>query len=39
MKTVKEIIEKVVTGIKNKFGLNGPSAGNDLMAIPIYVKK
>jgi hypothetical protein len=39
MKTVKEIIEKVVTGIKNKFGLNGPSAGNDLTAIPIYVKK
>jgi hypothetical protein len=39
MKTVKEIIEKVVTGIKNKFGLSGPSAGNDLTAIPIYVKK
>ena len=39
MKTVKEIIEKVVTGIKNKFGLNGPSAGNDLTAVPIFIKK
>ena len=39
MKTVKEMIENVITGIKNKFGLNGPSAGKDLTAIPIYVKK
>jgi hypothetical protein len=39
MKTVKEKIEQVITGIKNKLGLNGPSAGNDLTAIPIYVKK
>ena len=39
MKKVKEIIEKVVTGIKNKFGLNGPSTGKDLTAVPIYVKK
>jgi len=39
MKTVKEMIEKVVTGIKNKIGLNGPSAGKDLTAVPIYVKK
>lgn len=39
MKTVKEMIEKVITGIKNKFGLIGPSTGKDLTAIPIYVKK
>jgi len=39
MNKVKEIIEKVVTGIKNKFGLNGPSTGKDLTAVPIYVKK
>jgi hypothetical protein len=39
MKTVKEIIEKVVTGIKNKFGLNGSSTGKDLTAIPIFIKK
>ena len=39
MKKVKEIIEKVVTGIKNKFGLNGLSTGNDLTAVPIFIKK
>jgi hypothetical protein len=39
MKTVKEMIEKVITGIKNKIALNGPSAGKDLTAVPIYVKK
>ena len=39
MNKVKEIIEKVVAGIKNKFGLNGPSTGKDLTAVPIYVKK
>jgi hypothetical protein len=42
MKTVKEMkraIEKLITGIKNKLGLNGSSTGKDLRAIPIYVKK
>jgi hypothetical protein len=37
--SMKEMINKILTGIKNKFGLNGPSAGNDLTAVPIYIKK
>ena len=39
MKKVKEKIEQLITGIKNKIGPIGPSAGKDLTAIPIYVKK
>jgi hypothetical protein len=36
---MKQMIEKILTGIKNKFGLNGLSAGNDLTAVPIFIKK
>jgi hypothetical protein len=39
MQALKDMIEKLTTGIKNKFGLNGPSTGKDLTAIPIFVKK
>jgi len=36
---MKQMIEKFLTGIKNKFGLNGLSTGNDLTAVPIFIKK
>jgi hypothetical protein len=36
---MKQMIEKFLTGIKNKPGLNGLSAGNDLTAVPIFIKK
>jgi hypothetical protein len=39
MQALKEMIEKLTTGIKNKLGLNGLSAGNDLTAVPIFIKK
>ena len=37
--SMKEMINKILTGIKNKIGLNGLSTGNDLTAVPIYIKK
>jgi hypothetical protein len=34
-----KVIKKILTGIKNKFGLNGLSTGNDLTAVPIFIQK
>jgi len=39
MKRIKEILEKIATGIKNKFGLFGYSAGNYQMAVIILKHK
>lgn len=38
MKKLKEILNQIATGIKNKLGLNGSFAGNYQMAV-IYLKK
>lgn len=38
MKSIKEMIEKFSTGIKNRFGLYGPFAGKYQMAFITYSK-
>jgi len=38
MKKLKEILNQIATGIKNKLGLHGSFAGNYQMAV-IYLKK
>jgi hypothetical protein len=39
MKKIKQQIEKVITGIKNKIGLNGSSAGKQPQVVPVFLKK
>jgi hypothetical protein len=38
MKKIKDILNQIATGIKNKLGLHGSFAGNYQMAV-IYLKK
>jgi hypothetical protein len=38
MKNLKQILERISTGVKNKLGLNGIFSGNYQMAV-IYLKK
>jgi hypothetical protein len=38
MKKIREILNQIATGIKNKLGLDGSFAGNYQMAV-IYLKK
>ena len=38
MKNLKEILERISTGVKNKLGLPGIFSGNYQMAV-IYLKK
>jgi hypothetical protein len=38
MQQLKEMIEQMITGIKNKFGLYGSSAGKFQMAVIFYSK-
>jgi hypothetical protein len=38
MKKIKEILDQIATGIKNKLGLDGSFAGSYQMAV-IYLKK
>ena len=39
MKKLKEILDQIATGIKNKLGLNGSFAGNYQVAVTILKHK
>lgn len=39
MKRIKQQIEKVITGIKNKIGLSGSSTGKQPQVVPLFLKK
>ncbi len=39
MKKLKEILDRIATGVKNKLGLNGSFAGNYHMAVIILKHK